>query len=92
MRVFLLPVFYQPLTSEYRCNCRQLAEQYGNEIAGDVISKSKSSSQLGMQLDGAPKLPYLSSGNVVGMGMSASAGTSVTKVEPYGSGTPPGKI
>lgn len=71
---------------------QQLAEQYGNEIAGDVISKSKSSSQLGMQLDGAPKLPYLSSGNVVGMGMSASAGTSVTKVEPYGSGTPPGKI
>ena len=56
---------------------RQLAEQYGNDIASEIITRSKSSSQLGAQLDAAlPKAPYLNT-------RSSSAGTSLTKIEPY---------
>jgi hypothetical protein len=57
---------------------RQLAEQYGNDIASEIITRSKSSSQLGAQLDAAPKMPYLNN-------RSSSAGTSLTKIEPYAS-------
>ncbi|KAF6764459.1 tetraspanin Tsp2 [Ephemerocybe angulata] len=54
----------------------QLAEQYGNEVATDIITRSKSSSQLGSQLDVVPKMPYLGH-------RPSSTGTSVTKIEPY---------
>ncbi|TEB28017.1 hypothetical protein FA13DRAFT_1633628 [Coprinellus micaceus] len=57
---------------------QQLAEQYGNDIASEIITRSKSSSQLGAQLDAAPKMPYLNN-------RSSSAGTSLTKIEPYAS-------
>ncbi|KAJ3529117.1 hypothetical protein NMY22_g9132 [Coprinellus aureogranulatus] len=56
---------------------KQLAEQYGNDIASEIITRSKSSSQLGSQLDAVPRMPYLNN-------RSASTGTSLTKVEAYG--------